>query len=357
MKYFNHSNIFYFPFIAILCLTVSDNGLVIVAGFADGHCTVWRTDLGSNIRQYCDLVGHDNYIKDILIFYPQILTASGDGTVKKWHLPSKELVQTWRGHDAPVTALGHFGSNVYTASLDHTVILWNYDAGTPIARFVGHAAAIGCLEMVSFGALQFGDLLVTGSADNTVRLWRLDSGEMVQVLGHVVASDPRNPASKFLQPIPDAAHRAPISTLVYARSIQLLFSGSADGTIRGWVPPSWECSLVMDNYCPVTHLRFLDDMLYSGGSNGTVNLWSIEMRTGDGFNRQILPVARILTKFSPIQNGDFLPQESPEFRRPNGFGTNNQSAANAVSSFAKFGRFCTAFFLLLFSFQFEIVFI
>ena len=54
-----------------------------------------------------------------------ILTASGDGSIKLWDIKSKKCLQTFIGHsDYVVSLLGTNGNSFVSGSYDNNAIIW-----------------------------------------------------------------------------------------------------------------------------------------------------------------------------------------------------------------------------------------
>jgi WD40 repeat protein len=152
------------------------------------------------------------------------LAAIGDtqGTITVWDLATGQIAKTLAGHTAAVTAVRFSGADtLVSASLDQSIRLWKLSDGTPIGTIATPTA------VTALAVLEDGKRIISGSADMMVRVWRPEG----------------NPAEKGFgtQPGPWVnlltleGHKGPITSLaVSPKDKTVVFSGSADGTIRHW---------------------------------------------------------------------------------------------------------------------------
>ena len=96
-----------------------------------------------------------------------------DNTAKLWHAATGALIQTFSGHDHPVTsvALSASGDRVLTGSRDRTAKLWHAATGTLIQTFSGHDDSVTSVALSASG-----DRVLTGSHDGSARMWDAATG-------------------------------------------------------------------------------------------------------------------------------------------------------------------------------------
>jgi F-box and WD-40 domain protein 1/11 len=93
-------------------------------------------------------------------------------------LPSYSLIMTLEGHGAAVNAIQILGENIVSASGDRSVKVWNVRTGACIRTFSGHSKGIACVQFD-------GRRIVSGSSDETVRIFDRKTGAEVACLqGH-----------------------------------------------------------------------------------------------------------------------------------------------------------------------------
>jgi F-box and WD-40 domain protein 1/11 len=88
------------------------------------------------------------------------------------------LIMTLEGHGAAVNAIQILGGNIVSASGDRSVKVWNVRTGACIRTFSGHSKGIACVQFD-------GRRIVSGSSDETVRIFDQATGAEVACLqGH-----------------------------------------------------------------------------------------------------------------------------------------------------------------------------
>lgn len=87
-------------------------------------------------------------------------------------------IRTLQGHGAAVNAVQILGDEVVSASGDRTVKVWNWKKGTCIRTLLGHNKGIACVQYD-------GRRIVSGSSDNEVKVFDKESGlEVASLRGH-----------------------------------------------------------------------------------------------------------------------------------------------------------------------------
>jgi F-box and WD-40 domain protein 1/11 len=88
------------------------------------------------------------------------------------------LIMTLEGHGAAVNAIQILGENIVSASGDRSVKVWDVRTGACIRTFSGHSKGIACVQFD-------GRRIVSGSSDETVRIFDRKTGAEVACLhGH-----------------------------------------------------------------------------------------------------------------------------------------------------------------------------
>ncbi|XP_043225133.1 WD repeat-containing protein 86-like isoform X2 [Amphibalanus amphitrite] len=175
-----------------------------------------------------------------------IVTGSNDTTAKTWSRDSQYSLQTFHGHEQPVSCMvaDEDSATLITAGLDRTIRIWTMRDAKCQRVLEGHSLSITCMQLV-------GRLLYSGSTDRTARAWVTEFGECTRVFephSHSVtcikvvkgvvftgcndckarAFDAKSGALKRTFP----GHTAGISCIQYIDG--KLFTGSTDGTLRVW---------------------------------------------------------------------------------------------------------------------------
>ncbi|KAJ5138707.1 uncharacterized protein N7515_003555 [Penicillium bovifimosum] len=149
----------------------------------DRTVKVWnRRDLLPNHEDYPRVfrgsdVTYPTYIVDLNSIPPNELEARIAHDQYKVLLPY-QLLMTVRGHGAAVNAMQIHGDEIVTASGDRTIKVWNIRTGACTKTLTGHEKGIACIEFDS-------RRIISGSNDNTVRIYDHVSGAPVACLrGH-----------------------------------------------------------------------------------------------------------------------------------------------------------------------------
>ena len=90
-------------------------------------------------------------------------------------IPPYSLIATLEGHGAAVNAVQVHGDEVVSASGDRTVKLWNWPRQTCTRTLIGHSKGIACVQYD-------GRRIVSGSSDNAVKIFDSASGVEVAAL-------------------------------------------------------------------------------------------------------------------------------------------------------------------------------
>jgi WD40 repeat protein len=99
-----------------------------------------------------------------------LASASDDGIVRLWDVPSRSKLAVLKGHSEGVisVAFNATGTLLASAGNDGTVRLWDVQSRSELAVLKGHNEGV---NSVTFNAT--GTLLASARGDGTVRLWDL----------------------------------------------------------------------------------------------------------------------------------------------------------------------------------------
>jgi sugar lactone lactonase YvrE len=188
----------------------------------------------------------------------QVISGSGDNTVKLWDVESGLELKSLSGHKGSVNSVSFSpdGKLILSGSTDRTIRLWDATSGQELKTLSGHR---GSVNSVSFSP--DGKLIVSGSDDKTIRLWDAAGGRRIKTF---------------------QGRRSVVNSVSFSPDGRLIVSGSDDGTIRLW-DAAWgtELGASSGHIKPVLSVSFSPDgkQILSSSRDGTIRLRS--MSTGN----------------------------------------------------------------------------
>ncbi|KAG8758697.1 hypothetical protein FRC11_003232, partial [Ceratobasidium sp. 423] len=248
---------------AIQSLSISPDGLKIIAGYPDGSLCIWDKQTGTRISE--SLVGHTDSVTCVTFSPRGDLAASGsnDTTIRVWEVVEglKITTHALTGHSGPVNSVA-FSPNaavIASGSTDKTIRLWDPKALRSISGlYVGHSSRVSSLAFSPDGTK-----LVSGSWDKTIRIWAVD-------LGNRKLAD---------NPLLIMAHSDTVTCVAFSPDGSKIASGSVDKTMQLWDPKTGD-KIESATSSPrhsdtVTSIAFSPNgnLIASSSSDGAVQLW------------------------------------------------------------------------------------
>lgn len=188
-----------------------------------------------------------------------LLSASADGQIRLWSLESWSCLCLYKSHDGPAfrTLWGPHGHYFISGGYDKAVRLWMQDHASPQRLLVGHDTSISALAWHPNGLYVFS---ASDETDKSIRMWSVVTGGCVRVF---------------------TGHNEYITALECAPNGKILASADCAGNIFFWdlakgtrIKRSrghgkggiWSLSFSVES-----------NVLASGGQDGTVRLWDVEL--------------------------------------------------------------------------------
>ena len=239
------------------------------------------------------LQGHDESVNSVS-FSPDgqtlasgsgdIVSSSGDTTIKLWNRKTGKVIRTLEGHDDSVTSVSFSpdGQTLASGSADNTIKLWDLQTGKVIRTLIGHT---GLVHSISFSPDC--QTLASGSSDTTIKLWNRKTGKVIRTL---------------------EGNTEVVRSVSFSPDGQTLASSSADTTIKLWDLQTGKVIRTLIGHTEVVHsISFSPDGqtlasgsgdAVSGSGDNSIKLWNLEtgteIRTLEGHDESVNSVS-----FSP----------------------------------------------------------
>jgi WD40 repeat protein len=165
-----------------LVITYSPDSSKIAMRTNNHKIVIWDTATGREIKR---LVGHNNYIQDI-IFSPngrQLASYALDKTIKTWDISSGELLRSFPSASASSIVYSPDGSRI-AGTEARTIKIWNSANGSEIRTLSGHTRPI-----YSVAYSPNGKYIITASTDRTIRIWDAENGQTIKTINDEIGFD------------------------------------------------------------------------------------------------------------------------------------------------------------------------
>eukprot|EP00762_Andalucia_godoyi_P005577 ANDGO_00492.mRNA.1 Ribosome biogenesis protein WDR12 homolog len=217
------------------------------------------------------------------------VTGSYDGFLRFWNAASstaKSSALELAVHDLPIKSLvAASSSSILTASKDKTIRLSEVDVASRTAStsalFIGHEDSVETLAL-SADKLRF----VSGSWDKTVKLWEIPAKSESEKESTRSQKKSRHDKNVLHESVLSynilSGHADCVSSVCWPES-SLIFSGSADRTIRVWDAVSGDCEAVWNCGVAVHSISFSSKarLLVSVHADRYARIWDARIRQGN----------------------------------------------------------------------------
>ncbi|TGZ85204.1 WD40 repeat-like protein [Ascodesmis nigricans] len=117
-----------------------------------------------------ELHGHSAAVNAIQLYNDQIVSVSGDRSIKLWNLHSGLCSKTYIGHGKGIACIQYDGRTIVSGSSDKTIRIFDAKTQAEAATLQGHTALVRTVQASK-------NKIVSGSYDETVRIWVRDEKE------------------------------------------------------------------------------------------------------------------------------------------------------------------------------------
>ncbi|KAI1115183.1 putative pre-mRNA splicing protein [Nemania sp. NC0429] len=240
----------------VRALTVEPNNQWFASGAGDRTIKIWDLATG-NLR--LTLTGHISTVRGLAVSprHPYLFSCGEDKMVKCWDLETNRVIRHYHGHLSGVYTLAlHPTLDVLvTGGRDGAVRVWDMRTRSNVHVMSGHRGTIADVK-----CQEADPQVISASLDSTVRLWDLAAGKTMSVLTH---------------------HKKGVRALAL-HPTEFTFATGSTNSIKQWKCPE---GAFMGNFeghnAIINSLAANDDVLFSGGDNGSMSFW--DWKTGHRF--------------------------------------------------------------------------
>ncbi|KAH8909132.1 WD40 repeat-like protein [Coniochaeta sp. PMI_546] len=277
---------------SVSCMDFSKDHELVAVGTMDSYIRIWSLDgkpLKSKLANEKDLkvnnrklIGHSGPVYGVSFsdsitnlnhnIYPDttnkpetnsklLLSCSADGQIRLWSLDVWACLCIYKAHDGPVFRVqwGPHGHYFASGGWDKTVRVFMQDHASAMRLMVGHDTSISAIAWHPNGTYVFS---ASDETDKSIRMWSVVTGNCVRVF---------------------TGHTDYISALEVAPNGKIFASADAGGNIFFWDIEKGtrikRCRGHGKGGIPSMSFSVESNVLVSGGLDGTVRLWDVELPT------------------------------------------------------------------------------
>ncbi|XP_010254029.1 PREDICTED: myosin heavy chain kinase B-like [Nelumbo nucifera] len=226
---------------------------------------------------------HEGNIFSIAVFKGIVFTGSESSRIRVWRQPEYVEREYLKTNSGEVRAILAYGNMLFTAHRDHKIRVWNVSVSesfrskkvatlprrSPFLLFprTNSQQHKGCISCLAYYHAE--GLLYTGSWDKMVKAWRVSDRRCIDSF---------------------QAHEDNVNAIVINQEDGCVFTCSSDGSIKIWRRVFGESSHTLTmtlrfQPSPINALALscsptADCFLYSGSSDGFINVWEKEGISG-----------------------------------------------------------------------------
>jgi len=165
----------------VMAVALSPTDKLSASGGLDNIVSIFNLQAGGDdckdgvvMKPEKELTGHGAFISALAFTSEKdLLSCSGDFTIRHWDVQAKSLTRTYEGHDADVSCVDVRGDKIITGSGDHTLKLWSVNDQNPVHTLRGHSKDLNAVKWVN------DNVLVSGGADHNIMLWDVRASQAI----------------------------------------------------------------------------------------------------------------------------------------------------------------------------------
>ncbi|KAL8929800.1 MAG: hypothetical protein Q9208_000944 [Pyrenodesmia sp. 3 TL-2023] len=236
----------------VRALAVEPGNQWFASGAGDRTIKIW--DLASGSLRLT-LTGHISTVRGLAVSprHPYLFSCGEDKMVKCWDLEQNKVIRHYHGHLSGVYTLAlHPTLDVLvTGGRDGVARVWDMRTRSNIHVLSGHKQTVTDLMCQATDPQ-----VITSSLDSTVRMWDLAAGKTMGVLTH---------------------HKKGVRALA-AHPTEWTFASASTGSIKQWKCPEGSFMQNFEGQNAIINTLSVneDNVLFSGGDNGSISFWDWE---------------------------------------------------------------------------------
>lgn len=241
----------------VRALAVEPGNEWFASGAGDRTIKIWDLAKGS-LR--LTLTGHISTVRGLAVSprHPYLFSCGEDKMVKCWDLETNKVIRHYHGHLSGVYTLAlHPTLDVLvTGGRDGVARVWDMRTRSNIHVLSGHKQTVTNVK-----CQEADPQVISSSLDTTVRLWDLAAGKTMEVLTH---------------------HKKGVRALA-THPREFTFASGSSGSIKQWKCPEGALLKNFEGQNAIVNTLSVneDNILFSGGDNGSVCFW--DWKTGHRF--------------------------------------------------------------------------
>ncbi|MES1902882.1 MAG: Pleiotropic regulator 1 [Paramarteilia canceri] len=233
----------------VRCVDVEPNNQWFVTGSSDRMIKIWNLSSGTLMLS---LTGHISTVRDVVVSkrHPYFFSCGEDKQIKCWDAESNKVIRHYHGHLSGVYCLNiHPTLDILlSGGRDSVVNVWDMRTKLNIHALSGHTNTVSSVKSRATDPQ-----VISSSHDSTIRLWDLAAGRTFSVLTN---------------------HKKSVRSLGLHPKLNAFMSTSTN-SIKQWVLPdgTFNINFLGQNTVINTIACNEDDVVVSGGDNGTLFFW------------------------------------------------------------------------------------
>ncbi|KAI9698861.1 MAG: pre-mRNA-splicing factor prp46 [Bogoriella megaspora] len=241
----------------VRALAVEPGNQWFASGAGDRTIKIW--DLASGTLKLT-LTGHISTVRGLAVSprHPYLFSCGEDKKVKCWDLETNKVIRDYHGHLSGVYTLAlHPTLDVLvTGGRDGVARVWDMRTRANIHVLSGHKQTVS-----SIVCQEADPQVISASLDATIRTWDLAAGKTMTVLTH---------------------HKKGVRGLA-THPKEFTFASASANSIKQWKCPEGAFMQNFEGHNAVINTLAVndDDVLFSGGDNGSIGFW--DWKTGHLF--------------------------------------------------------------------------